>query len=61
MENIVNGTVKFLPKGRGGNQLFIYFASRIYAEIHKFNLIGAIETPLIRVRYNRKFNLIKYI
>lgn len=58
MENIVNGTVKFLPKGRGGNQLFIYFASRIYAEIHKFNLIGAIETPLIRVKPNRVYGKI---
>jgi len=63
MENIVNGSVRFLPKGRGGNQLFIYFASRIYAEIHQFNLIGAIETPLIRVKPNRVYgkNPEKYV
>lgn len=58
MENIVNGSVRFLPKGRGGNQLFIYFASRIYAEIHQFNLIGEMEMPLIKVKPNKVYGKI---
>jgi len=50
-----NGTVVCKYKGRFGNQLFIYFAARIFAEKNKLNLKSTIDQNWLNIKENIKF------
>ena len=52
-----HGTVKLNFKGRYGNNLFIYFIGRIYAEENNLNLISNLESNHINIKPKKNFGV----